>query len=442
MSTAFYPQGSASYGNVLPQGGYKTWKGRGIYSNPTGIISGNIRPLTNNDPLNNAIYKQGATRPLKLYRYGISVPIKPYSGETNEQIVQNNYYSNREVKSSIGATSIALTIDQPGRVTIKDNSLESATSNDINLLNACKDCNGIGIISNWYPINDLSEKPQPNVTNPLLCCNQQQKALKRVLPASTILKKNYYTTTYQYLYNRCQTYDQRVFNFVKSYTDTALINNSNITNNSVVAAKPGSALATYNLYVANCNPNGEITSSFAQDILNIVINKLLTNNLINEAEYNQYLSSNITNIPNLFSFLDTLSKEPKEKKIIIDYAVKILYDPYSGALIEGPSNPKGCSYVSYKPNNPQFAQQGAVSSSTRTLKASVDTIELNAASIRKGTAANINLLKNKAPACNPGNYFRMGNPRTCNSLTNDISVYKLGKFYSFNSNANQLFDLT
>jgi len=398
--------------------------------------------MTNNDPLNNAIYKHGATRPLKLYRYGIAVPIKPYPGESREQIIQNNYNSNREVKSSIGATNVSLTIDQPGRVAIKANSLESPTSNNINLLNACKDCNGIGIISSWYPINDLSEKPQPNVTNPLLCCNQQQKALKRVLPASTLLKKNYYTTTYQYLYNRCQTYDQRVFNFVKAYTDPALINNSNVTNKSIISAKPGSALATFNLYVANCNPNGEITSSFAQDILNIVVNKLLTNNLINQTEFKQYKLSNITTIPSLFSFLDTLSREPAFKKIIIDYAVKILYDPYTGALIEGPSNPKGCAYVSYKPNNPQFSQQGAVSSSTRTLKASVDTIELNAASIRKGTSANINLLKNKAPICNPGNYFRFGNPRTCNSLTNDISKYKLGAYYDFNSNANQLFDET
>jgi hypothetical protein len=35
--------------------------------------------------------------------------------------------------------------------------------------------------------------------------------------------------------------------------------------------------------------------------------------------------------------------------------------------------------VEYKPNNPQFAQQGAVSSSTRILKLNVTTIEKNAA---------------------------------------------------------------
>ena len=41
----------------------------------------------------------------------------------------------------------------------------------------------------------------------------EKKALKRVRPASTNLKKNYYTTHKQYMQNRCQTYEQRVFNF-------------------------------------------------------------------------------------------------------------------------------------------------------------------------------------------------------------------------------------
>ena len=49
MSTAFYPLGMSSYNNHLPQGGYQSWKGSGINSNPVGIASSNIRPLTNND---------------------------------------------------------------------------------------------------------------------------------------------------------------------------------------------------------------------------------------------------------------------------------------------------------------------------------------------------------------------------------------------------------
>jgi hypothetical protein len=52
------------------------------------------------------------------------------------------------------------------------------------------------------PINNLTEKPELNVENPLLCCNQQRKARQRVLPTSTNVKKNYYQTNYMYLYNR------------------------------------------------------------------------------------------------------------------------------------------------------------------------------------------------------------------------------------------------
>ena len=49
MSSAFYPLGMNSSSNHLPQGGYKTWKGTGIYENPTSVTSKNIRPLTNKD---------------------------------------------------------------------------------------------------------------------------------------------------------------------------------------------------------------------------------------------------------------------------------------------------------------------------------------------------------------------------------------------------------
>ena len=37
-------------------------------------------------------------------------------------------------------------------------------------------------------------------------------------------------------------------------------------------------------------------------------------------------------------------------------------------------NSRGCKQVYYKPNNPQYAKQGSVSSSTRMLKLNVDTI--------------------------------------------------------------------
>jgi hypothetical protein len=92
-------------------------------------------------------------------------------------------------------------------------------------------------------------------------------------------------------------------------------------------------------------------------------------------------------------------------------------NPYYGMPSSGPTNPTGCQLTVYKPNNYQYAKQGAVSSSTRMLKLNVNTISTNAASIQNYNNTgpqlvtanelyagndnnNINLLKNKAPTCN------------------------------------------
>ena len=63
MSSAFYPLGMNSYNNRLHTGGYETWKGRGVYGNPVGITSGSMRPLTNKDPANDAVYKFNSSVP-------------------------------------------------------------------------------------------------------------------------------------------------------------------------------------------------------------------------------------------------------------------------------------------------------------------------------------------------------------------------------------------
>ena len=92
------------------------------------------------------------------------------------------------------------------------------------------------------------------------------------------------------------------------------------------------------------------------------------------------------------------------------------------------SNPLGCKLTVYKPSNPQFAKQGAVSSSTRMLKLTVDTIETNAASFNKNAAGNylnvndvVNgtpntvpfILKNKVEKCNPTLLRQFQNKKAC-----------------------------
>ena len=326
MSSAFYPLGMKSYNNHVNQGGYKSWKGTGINSNPVGITAGTIRPLTNNDPTNNYPTGFGLPRPIKHARKGRSFNVLTYDPNTQQYIEVN-----RGVKSSNGASMIKQMMDNPGSFSVSQNT-PSELDNITKLDNDCRDCRGIGIVASYYPNTSyLTDNPEPQTQTPSFCCNEERKARRRALPASTMLNKSYYTTLQQYRENRCQTYDQRAFNFV---TNAAF----------VPGAKPGSALALSNTYVANCQPN------------------IITNE-----------------------------------------------DPLT--------NFSGCRLVVYKPNNPQYAQQGAVSSSTRMLKLNVTTIETNAASFKKNaqgikiTTSNITsssqpgmpfILKNKVPKiCNP-----------------------------------------
>jgi len=224
MSTAFYPLGMKTYNNHTNQGGYVSWKGKGVFSNPVGITAGNIRPLTNNDSGNNSSIGFGLPRPIKHYRKGRAIN------------------DNTGVASSTGGTLIKQMLDYPGGYNIFPNTLNEV-SNITNLNNHCNTCNGIGVISDWMPINNLTEKPEASTQTTIFCCNDEKKALKRTRPANTNLKKKYYTTTSQYLYNRCQTFEQQQFNYLTS-------------GNSEV--KPGGPLSINNNYVGNCNPNLDI----------------------------------------------------------------------------------------------------------------------------------------------------------------------------------------
>ena len=197
MATAYYSQGMTNEFNQGRSNNYVSWKGKGIFSNPTNIGSGNMRPLTNLDPANSAIYKFGLPRPIKHYRKGKSFLVL----NDNIPTIEREYYSNRMVRSSRSNDLIKQTIDNPGSVVTK-------TSNK-----SCVDCRGIDSVNSYMPNDNLTENPLPRTTNPYFCCNPEAKAYKRVLPASTLLKKNYFTSTYQKLYNRCQTFQQREFNF-------------------------------------------------------------------------------------------------------------------------------------------------------------------------------------------------------------------------------------
>jgi len=178
-----------------------TWKGKEPFSNQVIITSTHIRPLTNNDARNSFSTGFGLPRPIKHYRRG-----RVISNEGSESI------NNRAVKTSTGCSLgggsgglglIGQLISNPGSFIAKNSIHDTNTTNT-----DCVDCNGIKLSSNWYPDNKTTD-----VVNSVFCCNQQKNAIRRVLPASTIVKKDYSQTHSAYMYNKCKTFKQREFNF-------------------------------------------------------------------------------------------------------------------------------------------------------------------------------------------------------------------------------------
>jgi len=476
MSTAVYPLGM----NSMPASGYNhkstyynkqyiPWKGTGINSFPVGTAPGHIRPLTNNDPGNNFQTGFGLPRPIKHYRKGRVIPSQqiegvpnlivnsPYNNDTLN-IDENgliNYNMNRYVRSSKGSSLgggfggsglLNDMQDKPGSYIVKLN-----TSNEINnitqLNNDCKSCEGVGIVASYKPNNfNLLENPEPNTTNPILCCNQEAFAKKRVIYASTNLKKNYYTTTKQYLQNRCKTYNQKAFNFLSYKTNGPgpYDNNNPYLISTEANVKPGDPLSLANTYLANCQLNAQLYEGSENAFIYQMIGIMLNQNIITQNEVTQFNNIGINSIQGFFNWIQGLPEPQREQanKIFKEF----INNPYWGMPPSGPTNPVACQLTIYKPNNYQFAKQGAVSSSTRLLKLNVNTISTNAASIKNynntgsqlvtanelyaGNANNIiNLQKNKAPTCNtpwPLNFSQSGrfeNKKLCH-YQKELPVYQ------------------
>ena len=489
MSSAYYPLGM----NSMPASGYNhrstyfnkqyiPWKGTGPNSFPVGVASGHIRPLTNNDPGN--VFRSGSfpsrvfdnrrvfiPRPIKHFRKGKVIPAlitgvpnligkDPHNQNITLDIDENaliNYNSNRFVKSSKG-TSLGGGFggsgllndmqDKPGAFIVKQNPLnekDGVTQLDAN----CRVCEGVGIVASYKPnITFLEENPEPNTQNKVLCCNDERKAKRRAIYASTNLKPNYYTTTTQYLQNRCKTYEQKAFNFL-SYRTNLKATEAYQANPYYIATdggrnapKPGAPLSLLNTYLANCQPNAQIYDATENALITQMLSIMLNANIITQAQVNEFNTLGINTIRGFFNWVNSL-QNPAALKVFTDF----ISNPYWGMPLAGPSNQTGCQLVVYKPNNYQYAKQGAVDSSTRTLKLDVNTISTNAASIQnynntgaklvsanelyRGNNPNVaNLLKNKAPACNtpwPVNFPQSGrfqNKKFCH-YKNQLPIYQV-----------------
>lgn len=448
MSTSLYPLGMVSYNNRLPQGGYKSWKGKGVFSNPVGTTPSNIRPLTNLDPGNAFKTGFGLARPIKHYRKGRVIAIPPLTTDNYEnqsttltaEIALLNYNLNRFVKSSKGASLgggrggmglVSQIIQNPGQTSFSLNQ-PNEISNELTLNRECKTCSAVGVISSWYP-NDtyLTENPIKLTTSGGFCCNEQRKALRRVLPANTYLPKTYYTTLQQYRQNRCKTFQQRAFNFITPQDlqrESVQLNNGEVTAAVLKLAKPGGPLLTANTYFANCQPNGEIYQALEGNIILRFINIIKNRSILSEIQLNEMYQ--LTTLASLLNFIKLL---PQNDRIIVEgLYITFVNNPYVGVPLTGPTNPLGCKLVVYKPNNSQYAQQGSVKSSVRTLKLNVTTIQKNLNTftykyrntVENPLLRNSNtvpfILKNKAPPCLQQTFLkRFQNPKTCFKNQND-----------------------
>ena len=476
MSSAVYPLGM----NSMPASGYNhqstyynkqyiPWKGTGINSFPVGTAAGHIRPLTNKDPGNIFQTGFGLARPIKHYRKGRVIPSQPTEGVPNlnvnspysdvslniDENALINYNMNRFVKSSKG-TSLGGGFggsgllnemqDKPGAYIVKLNPLNEVDG-VTQMQQDCKTCEGVGIVASYKPnLSNLLENPEQNTTNQVLCCNQEKIAKQRVIYASTNLNKNYYTTTKQYLRNRCKTFDQKAFNFLSYRT-----NGSNDSNNPYYYSvdgnngpKPGGPESLANTYLANCQLNTQLYEGSELAFIYQMLGIMLNENIITQTQVDEFNATGINSLQNFFNWIQGLPESQRGSAIVV-FEV-FINNPYSGMPPSGPTNPAGCQLTVYKPNNYQFAKQGAVSSSTRLLKLNVDTISTNAASIQNynntgqflvtanqlyaGDDNNYsNLLKNKTTSqCNPQwplNFSQSGqfqNKKFC-SYTKQLPVY-------------------
>lgn len=404
MSTAMYPQGMKSWNNHLPQGGYKTWKGSGVYSNPVGETSSHVRPLTNNDVGNVFPTGFGLPRPIKHYRRGRVVTSQFDAADMPSADIQYNV--NRLVKSSTGTALdsggglVTRFQDAPGLFSVEDNS-ESTHSG----------CYGVNMVSSWAPTKNRTDNPEPSTESRTFCCNEQKKAIRRVLPASTLIKKNYFQTKNTHLYNRCSTFSQRSFNFANGPVDEELLlilkQHPFVSSKLIEYAKPGSALSLIHHYTAQCSTMFTVHAGAESQFVQTLLTSMLEQQMLTQPQYDELFNGDAKTV---FKILDTLV--PMVSTAVFKHVVAYLHHlsliGLESFLTEQPKN-AACGVVYYKPSNPQFATQGGVSSSTRILKLKVDTISTAAAHSRTlNNAETPFIYKDKTPVCNKATY--VGNP--------------------------------
>lgn len=287
----------------------------------------------------------GKPNPIQHYRLGRYMP-------TIEEIdgvqVDTNIY--KKVNSSTMPHSIRKTIDQPGGFTITPS----------------------------------------QIIKPPMDCTQENKARIRSRSASTLYAPRYYGDNRQYLKNRCKTFEQRQFNFERTIEITSeeietlkqLLNVSSSDEiiKLIKSAKPGSPLSLYNKYNAKCYPNTEIKSNIMNFIIQSTIQQSFFTGLITNEERTNLLIIEFKTVTDFIEYI--ISNFEISGPILEIYRSFILSN---NEIVNQyvTNNLDYCTNVVYKPNNHKYAKQGAVDSSLRTYKISVDEINKNSHDLKE-----------------------------------------------------------
>jgi hypothetical protein len=394
MSTAYFPTGmNPSFSGGYTQNStkqnvpYSSWKSTGIKSNPIIYYPTHIRPNYNKSYGN--IFSNGHVNPNPLQSYTLGYD-NHFDVSTDWNLTDSPGY-NQQIRSTLNRnvrSSTSTTLGRGGSSYVMKYLMEIPggyiTTNNLDP-NKEISSGGKGI-SNYKPVSSLTDKPNSIDINGALCCNAEKNALRLNRSGSHKIKKTYYQTSNAYLYNRCQTYQQRIFNFVNGVIDKDLhqliLSNPNISYKMLMEANAGEPLALNNLYVAQCNPNYIIETSAEIQFIISLSKWLMQLELITVQQYEAIVVNNgqgllYTSVKQLVNYLKSIMNQPNYNRLVeyltmVDKQNNNNYNDPSINMFTGTN--RECGRVYYKPNNPQFAQEGGVDCSTRTLKLQVDTI--------------------------------------------------------------------
>lgn len=438
-----------------------SWKGKTFNQITTSIQKNKALIGMQNSSVN--LFK---SRPLKIYRREIAS-------------INNNKHCNVRTSASIDE------LDKPNGYLVYSTNV----NNDKGLVN---------ILDLQLP-NSTYELSTPSCNTKNSCFNQQANALRRVRSSGIITKKFnpatnnnvYYTNTNQYLKGRNKNFEQNQFNYLR-YGDPTVKPGSSVSQKNVYSTQGTSNCPKVHISASIGNntfkyfwiDGNNITVTIADgyydvDLLNTAFKNAMIQNkhyYINNASLTKVFLLNIafdtkSNTVQLQSFPFTMYHGSPNYSVptgtswdVISNNKTPLFNIVSGnkfssviGFLDGYNYPSvasttayyqnantigsifpSYSAVYYKPNNTQFAQQGAVSSGTLTARKNYDTITTIASSFTQpygsqtasALAYSVSVgkfytLKDKIGypnKCTP-KIMKNGELRKCNFTGNGVNLY-------------------